>query len=567
MSHQRPVEATMLDAIERHLSMALKGFQGDARNQARLELLGLISAEIGGYHAEWLGPWIGDASRDKLKIRIAKQISLLFEGLPMAPGLALAALARPDFEGYRKRQHGAFYTDFRLALHLAGGLAPEKERPKTLLDPACGSGMLLCAATLALARGSREITDSLLAETICGADLSEQALRGAALSLCSMTKSRRVIENLVSRLRRMDSLAAGIAGWRDYTNGFDAMIANPPWERVKITRHEFLRMAGIERHYGDRYREDLAVEGLRQRKVRLKTYVDDLRHVFELQGSGDVDLYKLFIELILSATRAGGRFSFLVPAGLIRSQGTQALREVLFGVSSEVIINVFDNRSRFFAIDSRFKFLSVQGIKAKERVARPIQLAHGHATANKVVLEASVSIQRTLLARIRPDLSLPEVRSAQEWRLFQKMAQKGQRLASPEAGWSPEIVREVDMTLDSALFRKSAFDGRVPLIEGRMVHQYCFGIKQYVSGTGRRAVWRAVGPAESVALRPQFYFPVDRLPEAVRMRIARPRIGFCDISGQTNERTMLAALIPRDVVCGNKVPTVSFSSSFPEERM
>jgi hypothetical protein len=36
------------------------------------------------------------------------------------------------------------------------------------------------------------------------------------------------------------------------------------------------------------------------------------------------------------------------------------------------------------------------------------------------------------------------------------------------------------------------------------------------------------------------------------------RIGFCDITGQTNERTMLAARIPPGVVCGNKVPTIVF---------
>jgi len=36
------------------------------------------------------------------------------------------------------------------------------------------------------------------------------------------------------------------------------------------------------------------------------------------------------------------------------------------------------------------------------------------------------------------------------------------------------------------------------------------------------------------------------------------RIGFCDITGQTNERSLLAARIPAGVICGNKVPTVVF---------
>jgi hypothetical protein len=38
-------------------------------------------------------------------------------------------------------------------------------------------------------------------------------------------------------------------------------------------------------------------------------------------------------------------------------------------------------------------------------------------------------------------------------------------------------------------------------------------------------------------------------------------VGFCDITGQTNERTMLAAPVPAGAVCGNKVPTVLFEGA------
>jgi len=39
------------------------------------------------------------------------------------------------------------------------------------------------------------------------------------------------------------------------------------------------------------------------------------------------------------------------------------------------------------------------------------------------------------------------------------------------------------------------------------------------------------------------------------------RAGFCDITGQTNERTVLAAVIPANVICGNKVPTLVFKDA------
>lgn len=566
MSYPRPIEAEALEPIEMELAAALRQVSGDERNRARLEFLGLVSSIIGGYRAEWLGKWMESAAADAAKFQSAKRISLLFTCLPMPPALALAALARPDTEGLVRRQSGAIYTDFRLAQHLASTFKRGRP-PKSLLDPACGSGILLCASTLALAGDSRRRIDEILGDTICGADLSAQALRGAALSLCSLTGNRFVIQKLLGRLRPLDSLSGGLAGWPEFERGFDAVIANPPWERAKITRHEALRISGVERHYGDHYRGE-SLDGIQDAKARLRVYLEDLRGRFLLQGAGDPDLYKFFVELILTVARPGGRISLLVPAGLIRSQGTHALRQALLDRLGRLNLTIFDNKPRFFAIDSRFKFLSIDGEKRKQAAANDhIRLRYGGATEIKVSSQPAVAISSLLLARLRPDLSIPEVRSAAEWKLFRSMSESGRKMALPEAGWSPEIVREVDMTLDRSNFRKNAFDGRVPLIEGRMIHQFHFGIKQHIAGTGRRAIWRTISRDQCAPLRPQFFFPVDRLSDGVRARIMRQRAGFCDISGQTNERTMLAAMIPANVVCGNKVPTVSFPAPWAEERM
>ena len=49
--------------------------------------------------------------------------------------------------------------------------------------------------------------------------------------------------------------------------------------------------------------------------------------------------------------------------------------------------------------------------------------------------------------------------------------------------------------------------------------------------------------------------------------MAQSRAGFCDITGQTNERTVLAAIIPAGVICGNKVPTIVFEDSVLSEKL
>jgi hypothetical protein len=97
----------------------------------------------------------------------------------------------------------------------------------------------------------------------------------------------------------------------------------------------------------------------------------------------------------------------------------------------------------------------------------------------------------------------------------------------------------------------------VPLVEGRMVHQFRFGAKVYVEGSGRRATWAPV-PLGVSSIAPQFWIPRSSLPPSARERVDTVRAGFCDIAGQTNERSMMAAVIPAGVACGNKVPTVVF---------
>jgi hypothetical protein len=66
---------------------------------------------------------------------------------------------------------------------------------------------------------------------------------------------------------------------------------------------------------------------------------------------------------------------------------------------------------------------------------------------------------------------------------------------------------------------------------------------------------------------PQFYIAAKDCPAKAQQRIQRRRVGFCDIAGQTNERSMMAALVEPGYVCGNKVPTVWFPNDPDEDRL
>ena len=75
----------------------------------------------------------------------------------------------------------------------------------------------------------------------------------------------------------------------------------------------------------------------------------------------------------------------------------------------------------------------------------------------------------------------------------------------------------------------------------------------------RRAIWTPYNLGQS-KIEPQFWIAPGDVPASASPRVSRERVGFCDVTGQTNERTILAAMIPNGAVCGNKVPTLLFDN-------
>jgi Alw26I/Eco31I/Esp3I family type II restriction m6 adenine DNA methyltransferase len=529
----------------------------------RLEILEAAAAELGGFT---LGAYRRTFDEHYVLSSVAakKAANKLLDSLGASAiplPLALSALASPQLDGSMQKKSGAYYTDFRLAQHIASSVAACLVRGARLIDPAAGTGILLVAATLEVCDRRIFRPADWLAESVTAWDLSSDALRGARLALASVTEDLSVIKTMSARWRCHDSLLTDNAAW----NAFDVVIGNPPWEKLKLTRHEFVKATGAARHYGADYSALDETEYSAERND-LAQYCSTLADRYPLLGRGEPDLYKAFLELFLRLACPQGRISVLVPAGLIRSQGTEELRRFLIANAGDLAFTILENRARFFAIDTRFKFLTLTLTKATAKTRHShFSVIHAKGTADKVVETGRTRIARKALQAIRPDLTVPEVRSKQEWRVFSVMSSHSKPL-DKEAEWGATIVREVDMTRDKKLFSRSAGTSKCAVVEGRMVHQHRFGAKAYRCGTGRRARWDVV-PSGTRTLTPQFWCPAAKLPPAVRNRIALVRAGFCDITGQTNERSMLAALVPPGVVCGNKVPTVTFPNDKSDNRL
>lgn len=569
MSAPRPYEAELLTDVDGIVeTFARRHKKRDY--EARLQLLEAAASRLGGFrldafHAQFS---IGAIAPINELLQISAGVAERIKRSGMHPALALSALSRETLNDSSRRTTGAYHTDFRLAVRLAQLAAPRLKQGMKVIDPACGAGILLVALTIEACGPDRRKVARWLAESVYAADLSAVALRGCLLSLASLTSDVGVLAAMRSRWMTADSLLAPDSVWQERApEGFDVVIGNPPWEKVKLTRHEYLKAQGQARHYG------AAVAGINQQafareKSELADYARRLVERYPALIDGEPDLYVAFTELFERLCKPGGTMAALVPAGLIRSQGTESVRRRLFEGSDRVSISVIENRARFFSIDTRFKFLAIVCSKALPgaRRSNPVTLLHERGTATGLERFGVARIGRDSLAAVRQDLSLPEVRSNDEWRIFRKMVAAGVSWNDAAWGWSAQFCREVDMTRERSKFRPKTDRCGLQLVEGRMVQQHRFGAKGHVSGSGRRALWKMF-PLGNARIAPQFRVRVEDVPSTARDRTKQLRGGFCDITGQTNERSMMAAVIPPGVVCGNKVPTVLFPGDPSEERL
>ncbi|HEV3330627.1 MAG TPA: hypothetical protein VG096_06590 [Bryobacteraceae bacterium] len=97
----------------------------------------------------------------------------------------------------------------------------------------------------------------------------------------------------------------------------------------------------------------------------------------------------------------------------------------------------------------------------------------------------------------------------------------------------------------------------VPLYEGRMVQQFDHAAKAYVGGEGRGAKWRDLGYGEKHLVAHYFVDGESFSSKAMRT-------GICKVTGQTNERSALTALIPSGLPTGESLNVAFVDRHSPE---
>jgi hypothetical protein len=123
--------------------------------------------------------------------------------------------------------------------------------------------------------------------------------------------------------------------------GFDVVIGNPPWEKIRHEPHQFwvIRDPGLRNLSGDS--RNARIDHLRETKPWIadeeetaKAFAEIMKevaeHLYKLQGGGHHDLAKLFSERFLQVRRKEGSLGVVLPWALLSLSGWRKIRESYF---------------------------------------------------------------------------------------------------------------------------------------------------------------------------------------------------------------------------------------------
>jgi hypothetical protein len=348
--------------------------------------------------------------------------------------------------------------------------------------------------------------------------------------------------------------------------GFDAIITNPPWEILKPNAKEF-----FQDHSELVSKNKMTIKDFEKEQTKLLQnpeiraawleYLSRFPHVsawfraapqFRHQSAivngkktgSDINLYKLFTEQCVNLLREGGECGIVIPSGIYTDLGAKGLRDMLFNENKVTGLFCFENRKEIFeGVHRSFKFvvLTVEKGGSTERFPAAF-MRHDVGELAGFPQESGLPLSLELIRRLSPDShSVMEFKSEMDIRIAEKMLKFPLLGEKIEVTWNLGLTAEFHMTSDSQLFKTEPGKGRLPLFEGKMVWQFQADYEKpryWVDEVKGRAAILGRRDDNEQLLDYQAY-----------------RLGFRDIAANTNERTMVSAMIP-PAFHGNKLPTV-----------
>jgi hypothetical protein len=357
--------------------------------------------------------------------------------------------------------------------------------------------------------------------------------------------------------------------------GFDVVLGNPPWERIKLQEQEFFAghpvadepNAAARTRAIDKLAE--APEGSPDRRLyeafqiakRIAEATSTFARVpgdsggrYRYTGTGDVNTYALFAEHFLNLTREGGGAGLIVPTGI----ATDATTAPFFGhlVSTQRLAGLidFENSAPLFeGVHRSFKFCLLtigSGVAEAEFsffLTDPAQLEQA---------ERRFTLSPAQIARINPNTkTAPVFRARRDAELTAAIYDRVPVLIEEEKGakasglgnpWGLTFATRLwHMAEDSEFFASQQDDELLPLVEAKMFHHFD---NRFASFAGEVSAANKADPTYEI--EPRYWVSRNEVEKRLRS-VGWDRgwlLAWRDITNVTNERTIISTVLPRTAV-------------------
>jgi hypothetical protein len=392
-----------------------------------------------------------------------------------------------------------------------------------------------------------------------------------------------------------------VTGW---TGGFDVVLGNPPWERVRLMEKEF---------FGGLNDEIATAENAAVRKRLIAKLPDDdpalwaawrdaLRRAegesqwmrssgrYPLCGQGDINTYSIFAELNRSLMSERGRVGCILPSGIATDDTTKEFFAALITTDQLASLWHFENEEFVFpAVHHAFRFCLVTMARGRAAGSASRMVFYARQVAHLNDPERLIELAAEDFVALNPNTrTCPTFRWRRDAEINKRIYRRVPVLWREEAAdgnpWSIRFLRMLDMSIDSDSFRDRATcesDGfalngsvferddakRLPLYEAKMVHHFDHRFATYEGQTDAQANQGKCPEFDEndhadPSKVPHPYYWVDEPIVASKLGGWEPSwlLGWRDITGTGNVRTIVASLLPR-VAVGN-----SFFLALPAAR-
>ena len=367
--------------------------------------------------------------------------------------------------------------------------------------------------------------------------------------------------------------------------GFDCILTNPPWDRIKLQEKEFFAARDLEiaNAQNAAIRKKL-IENLPESNPALyQAFLDAKRNAdvasafvhesgrYTLSNSGDVNLYSILAEVILHVRRSSGFAGAVLPSGICSDDSNKRLFSAMVNGGILKSFLSFENEEKLFpGIDHRIKFALVTLGQSNNP-----DFSFYHRSSQSANDERRhFTLTAEDFALINPNtLTAPIFRSKADAELAKMVYRKvgvlwdeAQKGGNP---WGISFKRLFDMSNDSALFVTNGPSGTgvppvryLPLYEAKLMHQFDHRWATYETGEeDARDVALDEKRNSFFEIQPRYWVEARHVIEKFDGNPPKYLMGWRAMASSNNIRTIITTVLPL-VGAGNSC-ALCFTSTTP----